>query len=444
MFRTLSSKIGKLPEANLEKTTHAGGFDIDDYSGEHTQSWSGKFPFAACSIRICPRAQYIAQTARKNRVAAVSIEPVIGRRLQRQFIDLPWRLYADDPCWMPPLRLAQEELLGFRPHPFYERNRSRSFLAVRAGRTVGRITAIVNVGHVERYGERRGFFGFFECEDDVEVATGLFTAAREWLAAEGMTAIRGPVNPSLNYECGLLIEGFETPPFFMMTHNRPYYARLVEANGFGKIEDLYAFWGEMSMLEGIDSKLGVMVEGVKERFGVTVRSLDRSRFTEEVRMFLDIYNASLAGTWGFVPLSSGEVNHMAASLKHLIVPELSLVAEVEGKPIGTVFCLLDFNPRIKSINGRLFPFGFLKLLWNKQAIKRMRAISTNVVPEYQAWGVGLVLHAALVPRLFEWGMNEVEFSWVLESNHLSKRTLERGGALVTKKYRIYQDDPPAE
>ena len=132
---------------------------------------------------------------------------------------------------------------------------------------------------------------------------------------------------------------------------------------------------------------------------------------------------------------------MAKHLKHLIVPELSLVAEVEGKPIGTVFCLLDYNSRIKAINGRLFPFGFLKLLWNKSAIKRMRAISTNVVPEYQAWGVGLVLHAALVPRLYNWGMKEVEFSWVLESNHLSKRTLERGGALVTKKYRIYQDDP---
>jgi GNAT superfamily N-acetyltransferase len=256
-----------------------------------------------------------------------------------------------------------------------------------------------------------------------------------------MSCLRGPANPSLNYECGLLIEGFATPPFFMMTHNRPYYADLIEANGLKKIEDLYAFWGEMSMLEGIDSKLGVMVEGVKERFGVSVRSLDRSRFTEEVRMFLDIYNTSLAGTWGFVPLSKGEVNHMAKHLKHLIVPELSLVAEVDGKPIGTVFCLLDYNSRIKAMNGRLFPFGFLKLLWNKSAIKRMRAISTNVVPEYQAWGVGLVLHAALVPRLYKWGMKEVEFSWVLESNHLSKRTLERGGALVTKKYRIYQDDP---
>ena len=365
------------------------------------------------------------------------VRPVETRADQKRFVNLPWRIYRNDPCWMPPLIMSQEELLGFRPCPFYEKSKSRSFLATRGGVDVGRITAIVNAGHVERYGEQRGFFGFFECDDDQAAARALFGTARDWLAGQGMTAVRGPANPSLNYECGLLIEGFDTPPFFMMTHARPYYASLVEAQGLAKIEDMYAFWGRLEMLEGIDSKLGVMVAGVKERFGVTVRPLDRRRFDEEVRMFLEIYNSSLGGTWGFVPLTPGEVKHMAASLKHLIVPELALVAEVEGKPIGTVFCLLDYNPRIKAINGRLFPFGFLKLLWNKRAIKRMRAISTNVIPEYQAWGVGLVLHAALVPRLYDWGMEEVEFSWVLESNHLSKRTLERGGALVTKKYRMY-------
>ena len=375
-------------------------------------------------------------------MAALTIRPVQTRAEQRRFVRLPWAIYRDDPCWMPPVIASQEELLNFRPHPFYERSRCRSFLATRGGRDVGRITAIVNAGHIERYREQRGFFGFFECEDDVEAAGGLFTAARGWLRDQGMTSVRGPVNPSLNYECGLLIEGFDTPPFFMMTHNRPYYARLVEASGFGKIEDLYAFWGRTSMLSSLDSKLGSMVEGVRERFGVTVRPLDRSRFDDEVRMFLDIYNSSLGGTWGFVPLSAAEIKHMAASLRHLIVPELALVAEVNGTPIGSVFCLLDYNPRIKAINGRLFPFGFLRLLWNKRGIKRMRVISTNVVPEYQAWGVGLVLTAALVKPVLDWGMEEAEFSWVLESNYLSKRTLERGGAIVTKKYRIYQDDPP--
>jgi len=375
-------------------------------------------------------------------VADIAIQPVETRSQQQRFIRLPWRIYADDPCWIPPVIMSQQELLGFRKHPFYERSKSRSFLATRGGRDVGRITAIVNAGHIDRYKEQRGFFGFFECDEDTAASRALFQAAGDWLHAQGMTCIRGPANPTLNYECGLLIEGFDTPPFFMMTHNRPWYAQLVEDAGFGKIEDMFAFWGETAMLGGLDPKLVTMVAGVKERFGVTIRPLDRRRFADEVRTFLHIYNESLGGTWGFVPLTSGEIDHMAASLKYLIEPELTLVAEVEGKPVGAVFCLLDYNPRIKAIDGRLFPFGFLRLLWNKKAIKRLRAISTNVIPEYQAWGIGLVLMNGLHERFMKWGLREVEFSWVLESNYLSRRTLERGGALVTKKYRMYQDDPP--
>jgi GNAT superfamily N-acetyltransferase len=382
------------------------------------------------------------QPYKEKFVADIAIQPVETRSQQQRYIRLPWRIYADDPCWMPPVIMSQQELLGFRKHPFYERSKSRSFLATRGGRDVGRITAIVNAGHIDRYKEQRGFFGFFECDEDTAASRALFQAAGDWLHAQGMTCIRGPANPTLNYECGLLIEGFDTPPFFMMTHNRPWYAHLVEDAGFGKIEDMFAFWGETSMLGGLDPKLVTMVEGVKERFGVTIRPLDRRRFADEVRTFLHIYNESLGGTWGFVPLTSGEIDHMAASLKYLIEPELTLVAEVDGKPVGAVFCLLDYNPRIKAIDGRLFPFGFLRLLWNKKAIKRLRAISTNVVPEYQAWGIGLVLMNGLYERFMKWGLREVEFSWVLESNYLSRRTLERGGALVTKKYRMYQDDPP--
>ena len=382
------------------------------------------------------------QPYKEKFVADIAIQPVETRSQQQRFIRLPWRIYADDPCWMPPVIMSQQELLGFRKHPFYERSKSQSFLATRAGRDVGRITAIVNAGHIDRYKEQRGFFGFFECDEDTAASRALFQAAGDWLHAQGMTCIRGPANPSLNYECGLLIEGFDTPPFFMMTHNRPWYAQLVEDAGFGKIEDMFAFWGETSMLGGLGPKLVTMVEGVKERFGVTIRPLDRRRFADEVRTFLHIYNESLGGTWGFVPLTSGEIDHMAASLKYLIEPELTLVAEVDGKPVGAVFCLLDYNPRIKAIDGRLFPFGFLRLLWNKKAIKRLRAISTNVIPEYQAWGIGLVLMNGLYERFMKWGLREVEFSWVLESNYLSRRTLERGGALVTKKYRMYQDDPP--
>ncbi len=160
-------------------------------------------------------------------------------------------------------------------------------------------------------------------------------------------------------------------------------------------------------------------------------------------MFLNIYNDSLGGTWGFVPMSAAEVEHMSKSLKYLIVPEMTSVAEVDGRPVGAVFGLLDYNPRIKQIDGRLFPFGFLRLLWRRRQIRRVRLISTNVLPEYQRWGVGLVILSRLVPEVLKWGIEDAEFSWVLESNHLSFKTLQRGGAKLTKTYRIY-DWPSAE
>ncbi len=161
-------------------------------------------------------------------------------------------------------------------------------------------------------------------------------------------------------------------------------------------------------------------------------------------MFLDLYNQSLGGTWGFVPLLKREIDHMSASLKHLIIPELAMVASVEGKPIGAVFALPDYNPRIKEIDGRLFPFGFLKLLSKRRPFRRFRVISANVIPEYQRWGVGLVLLRSLIPKILEAKLEEAEFSWVLESNHLSRRSLEKGGAEREKTYRIYDYPPPAE
>ncbi len=316
----------------------------------------------------------------------------------------------------------------------------QTFLALRRGEPCGRVAAIINHVHNERYKEKRGFFGFFESVDDLEVAAALFDAARQWFAERGMTAIRGPVNPSLNYECGLLIDGFDSPPTFMMTYNPPYYAKLIEGCGFSKAQDLYAFWGHVDMLQELDKKLQFIIDEAKRRFGVKLRNMDRSRFKEDVRMFLDIYNRSLAGTWGFTPLSDGEIEHASAGLRQLIVPELTAAAEVDGKMVGVVFGLLDYNPRIKRIDGRLFPFGFLRLLWNKRAIPLVRLVSTNVVPEFQKWGLGLVLMNKLLPDALAYGIKEAEFSWVLESNHLSKATLERGGAKRVKSWRIYDAD----
>ena len=371
------------------------------------------------------------------------IKPVATRREQKQFLELPWTIYRDDPCWVPPLRLNQKEMVGYRHHPFYDDAVAQTFLAVKDGRPCGRVAAILNHGYNRWQKTEQGFFGFFESVDDQDVASGLFDAARQWLSERNIHTLRGPVNPSLNYECGLLIEGFDTPPFFMMTYNRPYYQQLIESYGFGKSQDMYAFWGHVDMLDSIDEKLKFMTDAAAERFDIRVRPIDKSHFRSELKMFLDIYNQSLSGTWGFAPLSPSEIRHVGAAMRHLIVPELTIVAEVQGKPVGVVFGLMDYNPRIKQIDGRLFPFGAIRMLSNKRGLKRLRLISTNVVPEYQRWGVGLVLLKGLVPKVMDWGIEEVEFSWVLESNNLSRGSLKKGGAKVTKTYRIF-DYPPTD
>ena len=367
----------------------------------------------------------------------VKVVPVSSKGERKQFLNLPWALYREDPHWIPPLRRNQAELCGFHNHPFYHYAEIQTFIAYHQGQPAGRIAAIVNPAHNERYDEQLGFFGFFECIDRQDVATSLFEAARDWFSDRDITRIRGPINPSLNYECGLLIDGFDSPPTFMMTYNPPYYAELIENAGFAKVEDLFAFWGHVEMLEKLDKKLAFIREESQRRFNVTLRNIDKSNFLNEVRMFLDIYNQSLAGTWGFTPLSPKEIDHLSGSLRHLIVPEITSVAEVDGKPVAASFALLDYNPRIKKIDGRLLPFGFAKLLWNRKKIKRIRVISSNVVPAYQKWGLGLVVLSHLVPGVLEWGIEEAEFSWVLESNKLSYGSLKRGGAKIIKQYRIY-------
>ncbi len=235
----------------------------------------------------------------------LAVQRVATYRQRKQFLEFPWTLYRDDPNWIPPLRISQKELVGYAPHPFYERNRVQTFLALRGGEVCGRIAAILNQGHNERYRERRGFFGFFECVDDQEAADGLLDAVRQWFADQGIYCLRGPTNPSLNYEVGMLIDGFDSPPTFMMTYNPPYYARLLENYGFRKTQDLYAFWGHIDMLPKIRAKLGPVAEQIIERYNVRLRPMDTSRFLEEVRMFLSIYNRSLVNTWGFVPMSRG-------------------------------------------------------------------------------------------------------------------------------------------
>ena len=368
---------------------------------------------------------------------SISIQPVTTKAQQKSFIKLPWKLYAEDANWVPPLIMSLKELLNYKKHPFYDNAEIQTFLAIRNGEVVGRIAAIIDRAHNAYHKEERGMFGFFESIDDQDVANSLFDAAQTWFKDRNIFLMRGPSNPSQNYEWGLLVEGFHTPPTFMMTYNKPFYGKLIENYGFVKSQDIYAFLGHVDQLQTLDPKLEFIADEAQRRFKFELRRIEKKTFDDDVKSFLEIYNSSLPGQWGFTPMSSGELKATAAGLKFLIVPEMTTMAEVDGEPVGTAFGLLDYNPIIKKIDGKLFPFGFLRILLGRKKLKKIRVLSTNVIPKYQRWGLGIVLLRRLVPDILGWGVKEAEFSWVLESNKLSRGTLERGGAIRDKTYRIY-------
>ena len=372
--------------------------------------------------------------------SSVSVVAVATKADQKAFIQFAWDHYAEDPYWVPPLRSEIKGLLNYRHHPFYDKGEIQTFLAYRGNKIVGRIAAIVDGFHNEHHKEQRGMFGFFESIDDDDVAAALFDAVKAWFEQRNITQLRGPANPSQNYEWGMLVEGFDEMPTFMMTYNKPFYDKLVKQNGFEKSQDMFAYIGRMKELDNVNPKMIKVVEQATERFNIKVRPVSKKTFDQDVKSFLHIYNRAVEGQWGFTPLSEGEMKETSGGLKHLIVPEMTTIAEVDGKAVGAVFGLLDYNPLIKKIDGRLFPFGIFRLLWGRRKLKRVRLLSTNVLPEYQRWGLGIVLLARLVKPCLEMGLETGEFSWVLESNKLSRGSLESGGAEKTKTYRVYDYD----
>lgn len=367
----------------------------------------------------------------------IRCEPVTTRRDRKAFLQLEKELYKNDPCWVPPIWQNRKEMVGFKRHPFYDDADGQAFLVRRGQRVVGRVLAIVNHGHNRRYDEKRGFFGFYECENDLDASNALLATAANWLRERGMTDVRGPVHPSLNYEVGLLVHGFDSPPTFLIPYNHSYYEELIEAFGFTKVQDLFSYEAHVEILNELDPKLMFVIEEATRHFNVKCRPIDRAQFTQDVKSFLEIYNLSLQQTWGYVPMSEAEIEHQSKGLRHLIVPELTSIAEIDGQAVGAGFGLLDYNQIVKKTGGRLFPFGWYKFLTGKREIDRVRIISTNVLPEYQKWGLGIVALARILPDAIDFGVQYGEFSWVLESNSLSRGTIERGGAKRTKVHRLY-------
>lgn len=366
--------------------------------------------------------------------AGLRVTPVRGRRELKQFLHLPWKIYEGDPLWVPPLLHDVSTLLDRQRHPFHEHAEVEYFLAWRDDEAVGRVAAIVNRLHNEFTGDRIGFFGFFECVDDQGVADALFAAADRWLAERGMDTVRGPMNFSTNEECGLLIDGTAEPPLVMMTYNPSYYPRLIENAGFEKAKDLLAY---ILHTPEKPTRLSKRVMRAAERNGIRVRPIDMKRFDEEVALLEEIYNAAWERNWGFVPMTPAEFAFMAKQLKPVVDPNYALVAEVDGDPVGFGLALPDFNQALKHINGRLLPFGLLKLLWHKRNIDQVRIITLGVKAGYRRLGLDALMYLRIYEQAETDAIKRGECSWILEDNWDMRRAIERLGGTVYKVYRIY-------
>lgn len=354
----------------------------------------------------------------------------------REFIELPYALYRNDPHWVAPLRIAQKELLDTRKHPFYANAEMQCFVARAQGRTAGRIAAILDHNFNRFQDDRAGFFGFFECIDSQAVADRLLHAAREWLRQKGVRVIRGPVNPSTNYECGLLVDGFDASPFVMMTYNPKSYPLLLEAAGLRKSKDLYAY--TISALNARDEKAERVAARALKSSGITIRPINMKNFEADVRQVWEVYNSAWDRNWGFVPMTLDEFLLTGKEMKQILIPDMVLIGEVEGRAVGMALALPDINQALKHAGGRLFPFGLMKILYHQRKIRSARVMALGVVEEFRTAGVAAGFYSTLLRNARRLGYGDCESSWVLEDNVLMNRSLEALGAKRYKTYRIYE------
>ncbi len=364
----------------------------------------------------------------------VQVSEVRSRSDLRAFIALPYELHRRDPQWVPVLRRDVAELLSVKKNPFFHHAEAAYFLARKQGRVAGRIAAIHNRMHNDFQGDRVGFFGFFESANEPAVAHALFEAAAAWLRPRGLAAMRGPASFSTNDECGLLVDGFDTPPVLMMPHNPAYYPSLVEGWGFGKAKDLLAF-------QSIDDQLPPrLVEGTEllaRRYRITLRRLDLKRFQAEVETVKRLYNASWEKNWGFIPMTDAEIDHLAKQLKPVVVPELVLFAEKDGVPVGFAIALPDLNVALKkNPSGRLFP-GLFKILWAARKLSRLRVVLLGTLPEWRGKGVDALLYRGIWENGYAKGYRWAEAGWILEDNFPMRNGLAHMGFEVYKTYRLY-------
>jgi GNAT superfamily N-acetyltransferase len=380
--------------------------------------------------------------------APVEVAAVRTRTDLARFIDLPWRIYRAEPGskWIPPLRLMVRDTLDIRKNPFWRNADRELFLVLRDGEVVGRIAAIENRAHNDFHSDRVGFFGFLECFDDPEAAAALFDAAERWLRDRGLDTMRGPISPSTNHECGLLVQGFRWEPTFLTPWNPRYYAQLCEGAGLAKSKDLLAYFIPMASPRfSLPESYQAHASRALERSGLTFRDMDLDDYATEIERWWEVYNTAWERNWGFVPMTKEEFLFMGKELKPLILRQFAFVAEKDGEIAGFMLVIPDYNQIFKRIpSGRLLPTGIFKLLLGKSRLRSGRTILLGIRPEYRGRSIyELFVHEA-VRRGREYGAVGAEASWILEDNDQMNRPLVRMGVKAYRRWRIYDRPiPPA-
>jgi GNAT superfamily N-acetyltransferase len=378
-------------------------------------------------------------------VPAVDVRPVRSRRDLTRFIKLPFRLHRNEPNWVPPLVFERRRFLDRKKNPYFHHAEAEYFLAWRDGEPAGRVTAQIDRNFNEYHGERSGHFGFFESEDDPEVARSLLEAAESWLRERGMERMIGPLDFTMNDECGLLIEGYERKPMVKQPWQPPYYKALLEGAGMEKAIDLFMWELHISDRQKILPVLFELAEKLEPEHGIRVRHMRKKDLEDEIRRFQEIYNAAWKDNWGFVPLTYEELLHTAKESKPVLSEDWMMAADTaDGETVAIALTVPDVNAVLARLGGRLLPFGWLRLLRDVKKVDSVRVGFLGVKPEYQHTGVAAGLYvehfdmAEVTPQ--KWG----EMGWILETNTAMNRGMEAMGGRVVKKYRVYERPVPAD
>lgn len=375
----------------------------------------------------------------RTTLESVRIVPINRSRDLRRFIRLPSSFYADDPAWISPLLIERREQLS-RRNPYFTHAHCCFWLAYRGTRPVGRISAQIDELHEMRYRDATGFFGLLEAENEADTFHALLGTAETWLRNQGMSRIQGPFNLSINQECGLLVEGYDTPPMIMMGHARPYYADRIAAEGYQHSKDLLAYRVATDF-----TPPALMRAAVNKAAGsIRIRPLHRSMISRELRILQEIFEDAWSANWGFIPFTEEEFRHLGYSLRLLVDDECVQIAEVDGTPAGMLIALPNLNEAIRDLHGRLLPFGWLKLLWRLK-VKRpttARVAMMGVRKCFQRSALGTALAFMLIDAVRGYGIRrgvrEVELSWILEDNMRMRDMLAMIGGVPYKRYRIYE------